>query len=345
MSLMLAAQLHGPRDLRIDEVEIPPLGDDDVLVRVAECGICPSDVRSYLGIRRGGSAPRYPRRIGHEWAGVIAAVGARVQAFRPGDRVAGSWRAPCGLCHHCRSGASQYCQDLQRERVVGGFAQFARVPQANVWKIPDWLSLEAATFCEPLACVVHGQEVLGIKPGDDVVVVGAGPIGQLHVQVAKAMGARVIAVDMIERRLEIARSLGADEIIVSGQEETLERVRALTGGKMADAVVVAASAVAAVEAGLQLLTIGGRMNIFAGIWPPGEIRLDPNVIHYRQLVLTGTHDYNSRHFTVACKLLANGTVRTEAMISHHLDLQSLREGFEIVAGQRGNKVMVRIQHV
>ncbi|HEX6972248.1 MAG TPA: zinc-binding dehydrogenase, partial [Limnochordia bacterium] len=274
--------------------------------------------------------------------GVVEAVGEGVRSVGPGDRVAGSWRVHCGVCVHCRRGRTQYCRDLRQERVAGGFAEFARVPESNVWPIPAGLSLRTATFCEPLACCYHGSRVLQIEPGEDVVVVGAGPIGLLHVQLARAQGARVIAVDRIASRLELAQRLGAQAVVNFEETSPPEAIGRLTDGKMADAVIVAASSLAAVEAGLPLLAMGGRMNIFAGIYPPGTLTLDPNEIHYRQIVLTGTHDYNPGHFTAACKLLADGTVQTDPLISHHLPLTALEEGLEIVAAQAGHKVMIQI---
>src|SRR5437588_6674475 len=151
--LIRAVMLHGPGELRIEEVERPEPAEDQVLIRIHNCGVCPSDVRSYTGERAGG---HFPRTLGHEWAGEVASVGAAVEGFRAGDRVVPDWRVICGACYYCRRGIFNYCQHMIRGKVRGGFCEFGVAPVSNLRRIPDTVSYRAACFSEPLACCLNG---------------------------------------------------------------------------------------------------------------------------------------------------------------------------------------------
>jgi L-iditol 2-dehydrogenase len=334
---MRAAMLHGPRDLRVESVARPEGADDQVLIRVHNCGVCPSDVRGYTGERGGG---HYPRTLGHEWAGEVVAVGGDVDGFAAGDRVVPEWRVVCGECYYCRRGIFNYCRNLIRGKLRGGFVEYGVAPASNLRKIPDHVPMRAACFCEPLACCLNGIARNNIRPGDDVVVVGAGQIGLMHLQLARNLGARVIACDPIEARLEKARELGADDVVCPGREDAIARVHALTEGRGANAVIVAVGAPPAIDLGLQVAGICGSVNLFAGTYPPATLALDPNLIHYKQLSVVGSHDFTPHDFTTALKLIATGRVRVEPLISHEFPLDRLREAFDMVTERQGLKLMI-----
>jgi L-iditol 2-dehydrogenase len=336
---MRAGMLYGPRDLRIEETDAPEMSERQVLIRVRNCGVCPSDVRAYTGERAGG---RYPRTLGHEWCGDVVAVGAAVDEFRPGDRVVPDWRVVCGQCHYCRRGIFNYCRNLAHGVMRGGFCELGVAPPCNLRRIPDGVSYRAACFTEPLACCLNGIARNRIRPGMDVAIVGAGQIGLMHLQLAKLHGGCVIVCDTIEARLEKARELGADVVICPGREDASARVGELTEGRGVDAVVVAVGAPPAIELGLQLAGINATVNLFAGTYPPATIPLDPNLIHYKQLELVGSHDFTPHDFTTALGLLARGAVRVEPLISHVLPLERLQEAFEMVTERRGLKLMIEI---
>lgn len=335
---MKAAYLHGVRDLRVDEVAIPELGAGEVLVRIHVCGVCPSDVRPYMGVARGQLV--FPRRLGHEWVGEIVEVGDGVTGVAVGDRVAACWRVVCGVCANCRRGDSNYCTALDLSRVVGGFTEFGRIAATNVYRIPDGVGYEEASFAEPLACCLNGQERSRVATGDDVVVLGAGPIGLLHVQLSKLRGASVIAVDFRADRLALAREVGAHETICLESEDLRERVAELTGGKGADRVIVATGAVAAVKDAIDIAATCGNVNLFAGIYPAHTVELDPNHVHYKQIEITGSHDFTAVHFQLGLRLLASGGSDVRPLISHRIPLEEIEEGFRIVAEQRGAKVLI-----
>jgi len=339
--MMRVASLYGRGDLRVVDAEMPRIGsDDDVLIRIHACGICPSDLRAYTGVR----PPHrpFPFTPGHEWAGEVVAVGNGVQGFSVGDRVVPRWLVVCGKCYYCRRGMYNYCEHLQPGKVRGGFAEYGIAPAESLLKIPERVSYQEASFCEPLACCVNGSERSGIEFGDTVVVIGAGPIGLMHLQLARHSGAWVIVSDLMAERLSKATDLGANEVIDASREDPVEQVKNLTGGHGADVVIVAVGSARPLQQALDMAGLDGTVNIFAGTHPPTTLGIDPNRIHYRQLHLTGSYNYTPFHFETALHLIEAGTVKVAPLISHELELEQVKKGFDIVAGQRGLKVIIRM---
>ena len=339
---MKAARLYGVGDLRVEEVERPAISaDDEVLIRIHACGICPSDLRAYTGLRE--PYRPTPYTPGHEWAGVVVAVGDGVEGIVVGDRVVPSWRIVCGTCYYCVRGMHNCCEDLQRGRVRGGFAEYGVAPVESLLKVPETVSHQAASFCEPVACCINGSLDSDIKFGDDVVVVGAGPIGLIHLQLAKHSGGRVLVSDLIPERLEKAAKLGADGLIDASQGDPVERVKELTGGYGANVVIAAVGAPPALRQALDMAAQYGTVNFFAGTYPPATLEIDPNVIHYRQIRLTGSHDFTPYHFRTALQFIEIGTVKVAPLMSHVLPLEQVKGGFDTVAGRRGLKVMITME--
>jgi len=339
---MRAARLYGKGDLRAEPVDRPEISaDDEVLIRIHVCGICPSDIRAYTGLRPPNRPTPYTP--GHEWAGEIVATGDGVEGFAIGDRVVPSWRVVCGRCHYCIRGIHNYCENLQRGRVRGGFAEYGVAPAGSLLKIPEQVSYQEASFCEPLACCINGSLDSDIDFGDEVVIIGAGPIGLLHLQLAKHSGARAYVSDLIPERLEKAGELGADALIDASREDPVQRVKDLTSGYGADVVIAAVGAPRALRQALDMVGICGTVNFFAGTYPPTTLEIDPNLIHYKQIWLTGSHDYTPLHFHTALRFIEMGTAKVVPLISHELPLEQIREGFDIVAGRKGLKVMITME--
>jgi L-iditol 2-dehydrogenase len=346
---MKAARLYGVRDLRVEEVADPTPGPGEALIQIHACGVCPSDLRAYLAPRPGGGMS-LPRTPGHEWTGVVVALGEPADsgvrdrtrpAIEVGQRVVADWRQVCGECYQCRRGVFNYCENLQHG-VRGGFAGYGIAPLAQLRAIPDNLSFEEASFSEPLACVIQAHDYTKISLGDDVVIVGAGPIGLLHLQIARHRGARVIVSDPIATRLDKARELGAHDAIDASATDAVARVKQLTEGRGANAVIVAVGGAEPIHQGLDMAAINGWVNAFAGTYPPAEMPVDPNLIHYRQIRFTGSHDFTPHHFTTALKLIQYGIVRVAPLISHRFALDEVREAFETTANRRGLKSMVQM---
>ena len=337
---MKAAMLYGPRDIRIEDIDPPNPSFGEILVKIKAVGICPSDLRGYTGARK--PEEGYPVTIGHEWAGEIVEASPSCRDFTVGDRVAAMWASFCGQCYYCRKGEQSHCQH-RWGHTMGGFMEYGRSPASSLRKLTDTTSFEEATFAEPLACCLNGNRKLNIKVGDFVAVVGEGPIGLTHVQLAKLSGAaRIIAIGLIPERLKLAEKLGADYSINAGEQDAVEEVTRLTDGRGADAVQIAVGGVKAIESGIQMADIGGTVNIFAGTHPTTSISVDPNLIHYKELVVTGSWDYTPHLFTKSMELINTKRINIKDMISHILPLEEAAKGFEIVEKREGLKVVIRI---
>jgi L-iditol 2-dehydrogenase len=193
-----------------------------------------------------------------------------------------------------------------------------------------------------VACCINGSLDSDIEFGDDVVVIGAGPIGLLHLQLAKHAGARVWVSDLLPERLTKAEELGADASIDASRVDPVQRVKDLTGGYGADVVICAVGAPSALRQALDMVGICGTVNFFAGTYPPTTLEIDPNLIHYKQIRLTGSHDYTPSHFRTALRFIEIETVKVAPLISHELPLEQVKAGFDIVARRRGLKVVIKM---
>jgi len=339
---MRAAQLHGVRDLRVETVPRPGISTpDEVLLRIHACGICPSDLRTYTGSGKLKGQLPHSMIPGHEWVGEVLAIGAEVRGFKAGDRAVPSWRVDCGHCYYCGQGLFNYCEQPLHSRVRGGFCEYGVAPASALQHIPNGISYEEATFTEPLACCINGIGMSNVRLGDDVLIVGGGPIGLLHAQLARLLGGRVIVSEPTAARREMARQLGAHETLDPSTEDLRERVHALTDGRGAQTVIVAVGAPQAISQALQVVATCGTVNLFAGVYPAAEIALDPNWIHYKQLIVTGSHDFTPHNFRTALRLIRHGMVRVAPLISHVMPLELISAAFDLVAERKGAKVVVR----
>ena len=335
---MTRALLTGPRSFQIEEHSAPEAGPQDVLIDIHTCGVCPSDVRFYSGTRAGAT---YPRTLGHEWVGRVIDVGGDVSRFAVGDRVAAFVQRVCGMCRNCQRGMSNMCLN-RLPAIEGGFQTVGRAVSDALEPIPDDTPYEAAAFAEPLACCLNGISRTPIVPGDTVVLMGVGPIGQLLSQLAQLRGGKVIAVDMIPERLELAMELGASEGLNAADPDLVKKIQDLTGGFGAEAVIVAVGVPAAELQALELAAPGGYVNYFAGTYPSATIAMDPNVIHYRQLWVTGSYHFTPGGFRTALDLIAREEVQVQPLISHRLGLDEIAHGFDTVIDQAGMKVIIEM---
>ncbi len=336
---MTRALLTGPRSFRIEQHPAPDMGPGEVLIAIHTCGVCPSDVRLYSGTRAGTT---YPRTVGHEWVGEVIGVGSDVTRFAVGDRVAAFVQRVCGMCRNCQRGLFNMCLN-RLPAIQGGFQTIGvAVPEA-LELIPDGVPYHSAAFTEPLACCLNGISRTPISLGDTVVIMGVGPIGQMLAQLARLRGARVIAVDLIAERLELARELGASAGLNAADPDLVAQIQSMTGGLGAEAVIVAVGAPAAEKQALDLAAPGGCVNYFAGTYPSTTIGVDPNVIHYKQLWVTGSFHFTPGGFRTALGLIARGEVQVEPLISHRLGLSEIASGFDMVIDQAGMKVIVEME--
>jgi L-iditol 2-dehydrogenase len=344
---MQAAILYAPNDLRVEERPMPAISPEEMRVKVAACAICGSDVRTF---RFGAGNIAGPVTMGHETAGVIAEVGAAVAGFSAGQRVTVAPAIPCGECPYCQRGIQTMCDNLRSigYQFHGGFAEHMVAPSSSIRAgcvnvIPDNLSFEEATLAEPLACVINGQELLNVGAEDTVAILGAGPIGCMHADLAKIRGARkVILADIQPRRLELARGFGADVLIDSQKEQLRDRVLEETEGTGASVVIVAAPSSAAQQESLTLAAKRGRVSFFGGLPKSSPfISFNSNLVHYKELFVMGAYGSAPRHNRMALELLAAGRLHAENLIGLLVPLERIKEGMEAVAEGRVLKAIVR----
>jgi L-iditol 2-dehydrogenase len=346
---MLAAVYHGPRDLRVESAPTPVVGAGELLLRVEEASICGTDLRVYHGQHRM-FPPGTVRIPGHEVVGAIAEVGAAVEGYAVGQRVFVAPNMGCGHCRQCISGANNLCPNYQAVGLTmdGGFAEYMRVPaqavtQGNVMPVNAVLDPAVAALIEPLACVLRGQTALRIRPGDAVLVLGAGPIGAMHLKLARLSGARrVLVSEPNPLRLELANRAGADRSINPVAEDLAEIVAAETGGQGADAIIVATAAHAAQEAAPRLAAIGGRINFFGGL-PKDRptITFDANLVHYRELIVTGTTACSTEDCRRAAEIVNSGRIDLSDLISGRFPLERAGEAF--AAAEDGHSLKVVLE--
>ncbi|MCO5198258.1 MAG: alcohol dehydrogenase catalytic domain-containing protein [Anaerolineae bacterium] len=293
---MLAAVYHGPEDLRVEEVPVPEIGADEVLLKVLNANICGTDLRIYKGGHR-----HYPpgtvRIPGHEVVGEIAELGSQVVGYSVGQKVFVAPNMGFGRNRATISGNNNMDPDFQAIGINldGAFAEYMRVPalaiqQGNLMPIELNVDPAVAALIEPLACVLRGQNALNVRSGDIVVVMGAGPIGMLHVKLANLRGAlRVIVSEPVAGRREQALALGADRVVDPVSDNLYAVVMEESGGRGADVIIVAAPSKAAQESAFDIAAIGGRINFFGGL-PKHDpfIKLNSNTVHYKELIVTGT---------------------------------------------------------
>ncbi len=335
---MRAARLYGAGDIRVEERIEPNLPDGYGLVKVEACGVCPSDIRAF-----GRASNEPPSTPGHEVSGVLVrAAGGQPGEIGVGERVVVDWRRVCGRCFYCLAGNPNFCE-RREEFPIAGFAEYTAAPLAVLHRLPPLLSFEEGSFCEPLACVLNAHRAMPLWPGEDFVVIGAGPIGLMHAQVAVRRGARVIAVDLLKARLSIASELGAHDVVDASQADAVAQVLDLTGGYGASAVVVAVGSTQALTEAMVMARKGGVVNVFAGIYPSAELRLDPNVIHYKEISLTGSHDYGPAEFVSALRLIEHRTVAVAPLVSHRFPLNEIADAFRTTREQRGLKSIIQPQ--
>lgn len=302
---MRAALVHGLGDLRVQDVAEPVAGPGEVVLRIAAAASCATDVKSVL--RGHPSIQSYPSPLGHEFAGVVEAVGPGVESVAPGDEVFCGNSAPCGECVQCRRGNESLCEDLLY--LLGGFAEKLLVPErvarVNLHRLPDGLSLELAPLAEPLACAVHALDAVAIRPGDHVAVVGAGSLGLMLCGLAASAGARPIVLDPHEERLAAAARFGAAHAVLATRgPEDVERVRTLTGGRGAWLVIEAVGRPEAWELAVAMAATGGAVNLFGGCARDSTFTAPTVRVHYEEVKLVGTYHHTPAYLARALGVLA-----------------------------------------
>jgi L-iditol 2-dehydrogenase len=336
---MTAAVLYGKEDVKIEKVPIPRVGDGEVLVKVQVALTCGTDLKVY---QRGYHARMIvpPALFGHELAGVIEEVGPGVRGFKNGMRVVALNSAPCQMCFYCSKHQENLCEDLLFNN--GAYAEYIRIPrrivEQNMLAIPPNMSYEEAAMIEPLACVLRGLHETRVEIGDTVTVIGGGPIGLMFVQVAKAIGCKVISVVKRESQVTAARNMGAHEVVeITKAPNAVEAVRALTPEKRgSDVVVEAVGRTEAWEWAVDMVRKGGTVNFFGGCATGTKVQLDTTRLHYSEITLKATFHHTPETVRRAFALMAEKKIRSTDYITGEAPLSRLQQVLRHMLNRNGD---------
>jgi len=338
---MRVARYYNNNDVRLEEMPLPKIGPGEILVKVIASGICGSDVMEWYRIRKA------PIVLGHEIAGEIEAVGEGVDNYLPGDRVFVSHHIPCNTCLYCLKGNHTACETLHTTNYdPGGFAEFIRVPRLNVDRgvfiLPPDVSFDQGVFVEPLACVIRGQRIARLQPGQSVLVLGSGISGLLHIRTARALGAgRIMATDVNAFRMKAAQISGADHVF-NALEDIPASVRKVNDGRPADLVIVCTGALSAFRQALKCVDRGGSILCFATTEPDVELSVPLNEFWRNEITLLPSYGNSPLDAMIAIEMLRTRRIKVEDMITHRLPLAETGLGFKLVAGA-GESIKVVIE--
>lgn len=346
MGMMKAARLKGKLDIQVEDVAIPEIAENEMLLKVKSASLCGTDVRMYNNGYKDVS-PENPLIIGHEFAGVIAKVGSQVKGnYVEGQKVAIAPNIGCGTCDLCVSGQTHLCDDYDAWGVTmdGGFAEYVRIPafaieQGNIAPLDDEISFAEASLVEPLSCVYNGQKQINILPGDDVLVVGMGPIGLMHVMVCKLFGAaKVIVADLSDERLAKAKELFPDVYTVKG--DLKEEIKKITG-KGVDVSIIAAPAAIAQSQSTEYMNMNGKILFFGGLPKDKEmVPLNSNTIHYKQLSIHGCTKQSVYDYRLCSKLVNDKRIPLDLIVSETYSIDQFDKAMENAAAARGLKHVI-----
>lgn len=336
---MKAQVFYRSKDVRYEEIDVPAIGPRDALVRVRSALTCGSDLKTYM---RGHPTMIEEESVfGHEYAGDIVELGNEVKDLKVGDRVVAMNSAPCHKCYYCKLERFSLCENITYNN--GAYAEYIKIPDKilniNTFKIPNEIDYKEAALTESLACVVHGSEESNIKTGDTVVVNGSGPIGLMHIYLAKLHGARVIATDLSDERLKFAKEFGADQVInATRTHDQVNDVKKLTDSSYGADVVVESTGFPDVwKMSILMARKGGLINLFGGCPPGASISIDTNLVHYSELTIKGIYHHTPYYVRKAFKLITTRQIKASKLITKDIPLKEMITALELMKEQRGIK--------
>jgi len=345
---MLAVRFYEPGKLRAEQVAIPEAGPGEIIIKNSVALTCGTDVKMY---KRGHPLAKPPQIMGHEFAGTVSAVGSGVKDFRVGMRVVAANSAPCNHCYYCLLHQPNLCEHLDESIVgftwPGTYAEYVRLPnrivRQNTFQVPEGAPLECVASLEPLSCVVHGWDLTrGFPAGGSAVIIGGGPIGLLHAQLARLNGARrVVLCDVVQDRLNEAQRIGVDATINSSNENLPARVLELTDGRGADMVVEAVGRRETWEFALNLARKGGTVLLFGGCPSGTSASFDAERIHYGELHIQGAFHHTPSAVERAFHLIVSGQVSIKPLISQEMPLERAEEALQLMGSGKTLKIALR----
>jgi L-iditol 2-dehydrogenase len=339
---MQAALFYGPRDVRLEYVEVPRAAAGEVVVKVEVALTCGTDLKTF---QRGHPVllKRFPSPFGHEFAGVVTEVGKGVDAFSPGMRVVAANSAPCHQCFYCHVGETNLCEHL--DLLNGAYAEYIEIPaaivQQNLMVLPERMTYLEAAFCEPLACVLHGLDTVRLRAGDHVGILGAGSVGLLLVQVCKQAGAHVILISRSASKLELGQKLGADAVIDLDSARSQEAIRRLTThGQGVELAIEAVGRPELWELAVALTRKGGQALLFGGCESGTSMSIETKVLHYGERRLIGVFHHTPDTIRRALGLIASGQLQLTPLVTDGLPLADLEIAFQRMESKGALKVAI-----
>jgi threonine dehydrogenase-like Zn-dependent dehydrogenase len=347
---MRAAVYSGIEHIACREVPEPTIGNNEVLLAVKAAAICGTDLRIY---RNGHHhiAEGTERILGHELAGEICEVGAGVTRYSRGMKVGMASNVGCGVCRYCRMGKLHLCPEYIAVGITfdGGFADFFRVDEKPLLQgnlVPfERSSYEEIALAEPLSCAINALESVGTAPGESVLIVGAGPLGALHLQLNRLAGAGLIVMaDLSAQRLQLLERYGPDVMVNTSKEDLHEAVLRHTGGLGADVIITACPAPEIQQLSVEIAAKLGRINFFGGL-PRGRemVPLNTNLIHYNGLLVTGTTGASLAHYEQAIDLIEGRRIDVKSIVSRRFSIEKVTDAFDYAQGGQGLKTILQFQ--
>jgi len=338
---MKVAMYYSQNDIRVDDMPIPKISQDEVLVEMRACGICGSDLMDWY------LKNRAPLVLGHEPSGIIAEKGEDVKGFDVGDRVFVHHHVACLKCHYCLHGDYTLCEQFHKTNIIpGGFAEYFKVPAPNLQidtlKIPETMSFEEATFIEPVGCCLRALKKCNIQAGDSLAIIGVGAIGIIHVALAKTFGAeKTFVSDPIDYRLNVAKQFGADVAINPVKEDLTAIVKAETDGRGVDIAVVTAPSLEAYKAGLSVCRKGGKLCVFAPIEPSKYLQISPKELFFSEIQIIPSYSTSHLETRTALKIIKSGRINVKKLITHRFRLVEAAKAFKTASESKESlKVIV-----
>ena len=327
---MKASVCYKQNDLRTEDLPIPEISDNEVLIKMLACGLCGTDIQKIRG-----DTVNKPTVLGHEVVGEIVKKGKNISKFEIGDRVITAIHVPCFTCHYCNKGHYTICEQFRTNNIdPGGFAEFIRIPELHLnhltHKVSNNVTDEEATLIEPIACCLHGLKQADIRPNDSVLIMGAGTIGILHAQLAKIKGAnKVIVSDMSKFKLQKALNVGCDYAINIKEKNIIDEVNKITDGQGVDVIVIAAGVSSLVADAVNMVRRAGKIIVFSGFDKNKLVTLDVSRFFKDEISIIGTYSVTPYEFPEALDLLEKRKLNTKEMITHVYPLNKLSEAIDI----------------
>jgi len=339
---MRVAIYYNNKDVRLQELDIPKINEDELLVKVIASGICGTDVMEWYRIKRA------PLVLGHEITGVVDKIGKNVRNFKVNDRVFVSHHVPCMKCHYCLNEHHTACETLHKTNFdPGGFAEYIRIPKINAelgtFKIPDNVSFEEGTFVEPLGTVVRAQRLANLKRNQTMLVIGSGISGLMHIKLAKSKNIKkIVVVDINEYRLNAAKRFGAD-FTINANDDIVSKLKEVNENRLADLVIVCTGALPAAKQALECVDKGGAILFFAVPRPDERLEIPINDFWRNEIKIMTSYGAAPNDLKESLELIKNKRINLADMITHRLKFDEIQKGFQLVAEAKESlKVIVEV---